>query len=342
MKIGNAGSIRKQGMTSKPPGGWVMGKIPLFVVLFVFCYFSGFGRAQFLTPFEVNQLPVTPPDRVLSYGDDPLQFGELRIPDGEGPHPVAIVIHGGCWISLFASLKNTAPISSAIRKLGIATWNIEYRRVDNRGGGWPGTFQDVAEGVDFLKKIAAEYNLDLNRVITVGHSAGGHLALWASGRVRMPEDSPLYAKDPLKIHGVMALSPAVDLKSLVKSEQSICGDHVVSKLLGGTAARFPQRYRTCSPIEALPLGVPQVLILGEFDIPVLKETGLRYRDRARESGDRVALFVIKKAAHHEAVAPGSVAWPTVKKSIIQLLEAGEARGSSFWGLSAWAMLRRWY
>ena len=298
-------------------------KIRFPIIIIILCFFSGYGQAQFLTPAQVNALPVTPPDNVFSYGDDPLQFGELRLPRGKGPHPVVIVIHGGCWLSKFASLKNTAPISSAIPKLGIATWNIEYRRVDNQGGGWPGTFQDVARAVDFLKNIASRYNLDLNQVITMGHSAGGQLALWAASRNQIPEGGVLHRPNPLKISGVVALSAAVDLKSLLKSEQLVCGDRVISKILGGTPDEAPRRYKICSPIETLPLGIPQILIVGEFDIPDLKETGLKYRDLAHQSGDHAQLFIIKKASHHEAVAPGSVAWPTVKNSIIQLLKTSD-------------------
>jgi hypothetical protein len=118
---------------------------------------------------------------------------------------------------------------------------------------------------------------------------------------------------------VVALSAAVDLKSLMKKQELVCGDQVIPKLLGGPPDKVPQRYNLCSPVENLPLGVPQILIAGEFDIPEIRETGLRYRDLARESGDRVKLFVIEKAGHHEAVAPGSVAWETVKDSIIQLM-----------------------
>ena len=143
--------------------------------------------AQRLSPADVNRLPSKPADARISYGPDPLQFGELRLPRGTGPFPLAVVIHGGCWVSEVATLQNTAALADALRDAGIATWNIEYRRVDNPGGGWPGTFTDVADAVDLVRVIAREHPIDLSRVVTIGHSAGAHLALWAAARGRLAE-----------------------------------------------------------------------------------------------------------------------------------------------------------
>lgn len=151
--------------------------------------------AELLKPREVDAIPAAPPDHTLAYGADPNQFAQLFLPQGRGPFPVAVVIHGGCW-KKFADLKNTVPMSDALRQAGVATWNIEYRRVDSEGGGWPGTYLDVAAAIDYLRTIAPKYQLDLNQVITVGHSAGGHLALWAAARQRLPEHSPLYRERP--------------------------------------------------------------------------------------------------------------------------------------------------
>lgn len=152
--------------------------------------------AQLLKPRDVDVIAAAPPDRVIAYGSDPNQFGQLFLPKGRGQFPVAVVIHGGCW-KKFADLKNTAPMSDALRKAGIATWNIEYRRVDNEGGGWPGTYLDIAAAIDHLRTLAREHRLDMKEVITVEHSAGGHLALWAAARRRLTEESPLYVKNPL-------------------------------------------------------------------------------------------------------------------------------------------------
>ena len=142
-----------------------------------------------------------PADHRIAYGDHPMQFGDLRIPDGEGPWPFAILIHGGCWQDM-ATLQYFDRVAAAITAMGVVTWNIEYRPADVEGGGWPNTFLDVARGVDKLRDVALEYDLGMQPVITLGHSSGGHLALWAAGRPRVPEASELYVEDPLPVGGV--------------------------------------------------------------------------------------------------------------------------------------------
>jgi acetyl esterase/lipase len=154
---------------------------------------------------DVVALPRPEADHRLSYGDDPLQFGELRLPEGEGPFPVVIVIHGGCWLSAY-DLGYMSALADALTVAGVATWSIEYRRVGDEGGGWPGTFQDVADAADHLFEIASEYDLDLDRVAAVGHSAGGHLALWLAGRKWLDGEDPLRGEGPLALNGVVALA----------------------------------------------------------------------------------------------------------------------------------------
>src|SRR5262245_16696255 len=150
------------------------------------------AQARFIGPQQVDALPSIPADQRIRYGSQPEQFGDLRMPKGVSARvPVAVVLHGGCWKArhgeLVADVRNTAPVASALTELGIATWNLEYRRIDNPGGGWPGTFEDVAAGVDRLRMVAASFPLDLTRVIIVGHSAGGHLGTWVAARRRFPD-----------------------------------------------------------------------------------------------------------------------------------------------------------
>src|SRR5262249_61509790 len=113
------------------------------------------------------------------------------------------VIHGGCWIQ-YATARYTAHIASELVREGWATWNLEYRRAHEEGGGWSGTFQDVARGVDALRDAAPKYGLDLNRIVLMGHSAGGQLALWAGARRRIPRSSELYSHNPLPVRGVVS------------------------------------------------------------------------------------------------------------------------------------------
>jgi acetyl esterase/lipase len=156
--------------------------------------------AQNLTFGDISKLPQPPADHRISYGPDPLHFGELRLPPGRGPHPVVIVVHGGCWFAEY-DLHHLAAFSAALTKLGAATWSLEYRRIGNGGGAWPGTFQDVARGADYVRELAKKYPLDLKRVVIVGHSAGGQLALWLAARHRLPKESALYTPDPLRPSG---------------------------------------------------------------------------------------------------------------------------------------------
>ncbi|RSV20803.1 alpha/beta hydrolase [Sphingomonas sp. ABOLH] len=136
-------------------------------------------------PPQLHALPVTAPTLVEAYGPDPLQIGELRLPAGPGPFPVVMVIHGGCWTKGYETLAGTAPLASALTDKGVATWNIEYRQVGDTRGGWPGTFQDWGAALDHLRVLARTQPLDLKHVVTVGHSAGAHAALWLAARPRL-------------------------------------------------------------------------------------------------------------------------------------------------------------
>ena len=150
----------------------------------------------------------------IAYGPEPRQFGDLRMPAGEGPHPVVIGIHGGYWRVRY-DLNHFGHACSALTAAGFATWNIEYRRTGEPGGGWPGTFQDVAAAADFLRVLAPQYNLSLDHALSLGHSAGGHLAFWLAGRHTIASDSPIFTPNPLPLSGAVALAGAVDLRRRV-------------------------------------------------------------------------------------------------------------------------------
>ena len=278
------------------------------------------GHAQatrFLRPADVNALPSKAADARVSYGADSLQFGELRLPTGAGPFPVAIVIHGGCWVHAYADVRNSAPLADALRDAGVATWNVEYRRRDDPGGGWPGTFLDVAAATDSLRALARTHPLDLSRVVAIGHSAGGHLALWLAARRKLATSSPLHVRDPLHITSAIALGGPGDLRDFATYADAICGEGTIPKLLGGSFSEVPDRWRDASPNSFLPLGVPQVMLAGEADRIMPRERLDAYAAAARAAGDSVEVIVVPNAAHHEVMSPTAVTWPAIRDAVLR-------------------------
>ncbi len=275
--------------------------------------FLSFAHAQTISFSDIEKLPKPPADHHIAYGNDPLQFGELRLPKAKGKHPVVIVIHGGCWFAEY-DLNHLAAFSEALTKLGVATWAIEYRRIGNNGGAWPGTFQDVAKGTDFVRELAKKYPLDLNRVVVIGHSAGGQLALWLTARKNLPKESLLFAKNPLPLAGVISLAGISDLKKYRPN----CDDSV-NKLLGGAPEDFIDRYQQTSPIELLPLKIPIRLIHGNNDKIVPLELGIEFEKAAKNKGEDVSLTILENVGHFDLIYPLAKDWAVVKNSVKALL-----------------------
>lgn len=289
----------------------------IFFTIFVFLCCSPCLFGQQMTVKDLLDMPPTPADHRIAYGNNPNQFGQLRLPKKEGLFPVVIIIHGGCWLSQY-DLHHISPLATEITKMGYATWSLEYRRVGNKGGGWPGTFLDVAAGADHLNKLAQEFPLDLDLVAAIGHSAGGHLALWLVARHKLTAESTLYKQNPLPIRGVVSLAGVGDLGS--PNLQEICGG-VIQKLMGGTPADVPERYAQGSPQELLPFGVPQTLIQGAKDQIVTEGSVRDYFETVKKSGDKVDLILLPEAGHFELVIPTSFAWPVVRKAIETLIHS---------------------
>jgi acetyl esterase/lipase len=246
----------------------------------------------------------------IAYGSDPYQFADLRVPGLPaaglpaaglpGPHPVAILIHGGFWRARY-DLEHIGPVCEALTRAGIATWNLEYRRIGNPGGGWPGTLEDVAAGADHLHAIAGRFNLDLSRAIAVGHSAGGHLALWLGSR--------------RKVAGVVSLAGVADLRRAWELRLS---NTVVADFLGGGPDEVPERYRHASPIEQLPFGIPQKLFHGTADANVPFEIGERYVRAAVSLGDDAELIRLENSGHFELVNPATEEFGRVLDAVLAL------------------------
>ena len=175
--------------------------------------------ADMKTLEDYINLKTVKPDTRISYGKNSEQFGELYLPKIEKLHPTIILLHGGCWRAQHG-LSQLGQLSKALTELGYAVWNLEFRRLGN-GGGFPNTFKDVALGADYLEKVSEQYSLDMNNVIAMGHSAGGHLALWLAGRHHLENNSLLYSTKVLNFKAVISLAGIPDLEEAVR--KNICG-----------------------------------------------------------------------------------------------------------------------
>ena len=258
------------------------------------------------------------PSRRHAYGTGDSQFGDLYLPTGAGPYPVVILLHGGFWRASY-SLKLMRTLARDLAQRGIAVWNVEYRRVGNAGGGWPGTLQDVAHAADFLRHIASGSTLDLNRVVTLGHSAGGQLALWLAARARLPHQSPLsVSKTPLKLVGAVSLAGANDLKLIWHHD---LGQGAARAFLGGSPHTFPERYYLASPAALLPLGIPQVLVHGTGDSLVPLVISQHYARQATLAGDHVKLIELADADHFTLINSTTPAWSRIVEEVQQLLRS---------------------
>lgn len=253
----------------------------------------------------------------IAYDRAPSQFGELRLPGGAGPHPVVVLLHGDCWSRGF-DLRYLSHLADAItRGFGVATWNVEYRRLGEPGGGWPGTLLDAAQAVDHLRVIAPVHQLDVTRVVALGHSAGGQLALWLASRPRLRPNSAVFRPQALPLHGVIGLAPITDLLEFGEGAGSC--NAAVDDLMGGTPAQNLTRYTQVSPRALLPLSVPQWLIHGELDA-IVPGAGVRaYVDAGRREGDATELRVIPEAGHFEPVLPSGAAWDALREALGDLL-----------------------
>jgi acetyl esterase/lipase len=251
----------------------------------------------------------------IAYGDDPLQFGDLRIPSGRRPFPIIMLIHGGCWLSQY-DLTLMDSIAEDLMLRGYATWNIEYRRTEDPGGGWPGTFLDAANGLKYIKTLCKRYAIDLEKIVVLGHSAGGHLALWLGAQYQLPSDSEIKLIGLPELKGIISLAGITDLKAYFAPAG--CGSNVIN-LIGGTPDSFPDRYREGTPTSFLPLGIPQVLVQGEDDDIVPMDHVISYYDRARSCQDNIKLYMVPDASHQDVILPENITWLTVLKAINTLM-----------------------
>ncbi len=276
--------------------------------------------AKLMTWDDLLGRPRPTPSQTVQWGPGATDIADLWLPDGAGPHPVVVMVHGGCWQKEVADRTIMDWAAEDLRARGLAVWNIEYRGVDETGGGYPGTFLDVAHAADALRDQAAAHNLDLTRVAAFGHSAGGHLAMWLAARPKLPPASPMRMDNPLKLVGVVNSGGLADLAASKDVTGRSCLADIYDKLVGQISSSRALVLSDTSPAEMFPLGVRQISISGHDDIiapPVLGESIAR---KARAAGDSAEARVVMNEGHAELIAPGTKAWDVEVAALKAMLD----------------------
>jgi acetyl esterase/lipase len=255
----------------------------------------------------------------IPYGSDASQFGGLHLPVGAGKVPVAVVVHGGYWGSSYGNSLG-APLARDLTTIGVAAWNIEYRRL-GIGGGWPGTFADVARAMDSLATLvqtAAGGRLDLEHVVVIGHSAGGQIAAWLAGRHKL-KVGDIGASPTVRPVGYVAQAGVLDLVSAF--DQNL-GGGAVSRLMGGSPQNHPERYAVGSPLALLPYGIPGTLVHGLDDQVVPIQQSDTFAAKAKKLGDDVTEVRMPGVDHFMLIDPATPAWAASRTAALGYLKPG--------------------
>jgi dipeptidyl aminopeptidase/acylaminoacyl peptidase len=253
-----------------------------------------FDRDRFLAELEAWAAAAAPPPETVAYGAHPEQVAEVRVPVGDGPHPVALLLHGGFWRARF-DRSTLAALAVDLARRGFATVNVEYRRI-GAGGGIPETLEDVRAAAEALPRLASSG--DRERVVALGHSAGGHLALWLAGTGT--------------VGAVASLAGVCDL--VAAAEEGI-GDGAAVELAGGPPAERPAAYALADPLQRLPTGIPTLLVHGDADDRVPVEQSRRYARAAASAGDACELLELPGTGHFEVLDPRGPAWAEVARRL---------------------------
>jgi len=268
-----------------------------------------------LEQYIQSQAPVRG-DVHVAYGSAASQWAELFLPKGAGPHPVVVFVHGGCW-SADVGARTSSQVAADLAAHGVAVWNIEYRRLGEAGGGYPGMYLDVGAALDKLRDLAGTHALDLSHVVVVGHSAGGHLALWAGSRAKLPATSPLHVASPLPVSAVVSLAGAGDLKELEPLLPLACGPELKMRdVVGDATPQRPDPFSDTSPRALLPTGVRTVSINGVFDDILPPWSALVWRQAATRSGDPAELVTLPDAGHFDVVGVTTPGWVAVRERVL--------------------------
>lgn len=269
----------------------------------------------------------------ITYGPDPLQYGELSLPSGRGPFPVVTFLHAGCWRSSDGMINAYRAMAKVMTEHGVAAWNLQYRGATSEGGGWPGTWLDIANGFDALASIAEDYPIDLKQAVVVGHSSGGHFGAWLAMRKKLPPNSEIYVAPKVNPTAlVMAdayINPLV-IDSIGTSGEIYCGEPLLEKLVGGPVEQHIENFVAISPLEWLPWGIPQEYVVSSFRYPLslprelaLGKTAWKtvpdYPALAVIAGDDVSVRMISNEQHGDFVKEGSRGYQATISAVLRLL-----------------------
>lgn len=294
------------------------------------------GRKLFVLTFTLITLglPVyTFAQTKISYGLDPLQYGELYLPAGDGPFPVVTFLHGGCWRSSEGMINSYRAMSKAMTEHGIAAWNLQYRGATSPGGGWPGTWQDIANGFDALKKVAESYPVDLQQAVVVGHSSGGHFGAWLAMRSQLPPNSEIYVEPQVNLMALVMTDAYINplmIDSIGETGEMYCGEPLLEKLVGGSVEDNIDNFLQISPLEWLPWGIPQEYVVSTYRYPVSLprvlaqgKTSMRtppdYPALAVIAGDEINVRLISNESHGGFTREGSRGYDAAISAILRLL-----------------------
>ena len=262
-----------------------------------------------------------------------MQYGELYLPQGDGPFPVVTFLHAGCWRSSEGMINSYRAMAREMTEHGVAAWNMQYRGATSPGGGWPGTWLDIANGFDVLKSVAESYPIDVEQAVVVGHSSGGHFGAWLAMRDQLPPDSEIYVEpevNPMALIMADAYINPLVIDSIGDTGEIYCGEPLLEKLVGGPVQKNIDNFLEISPLEWLPWGVPQDYIVSTYRYPVslprvlaqgktAQRTLPDYPALAVLAGDEFNMRLISNEGHSDFVREGSRGYLATVSAILRLL-----------------------
>ena len=287
--------------------------------LLPFLFAASAADAAPMTLNDYLALTGPAPTVTLAYGSAPSQFAELFRPAGQGPFPVVVLVHGGCWTVKFGGITQMRNVAGALAARGIAVWNVEYRRVDEEGGGYPGTYHDINAALDKLAAEAPTYQLDTSRIVAMGHSAGGQLVQWLAGRARIPASSPLFHAGHLPVRDIISLGGLADLRRQKDLIKTSCGRDL-EQLAGLPSANRPDVFADTNAAELVPNGSRTQLITGALDTISPPSVAYAYAARVQAAGDEATVLILPAASHYDEVSADSPAWKLVLPAIERALK----------------------